>query len=259
MLNMLEPALVTPAPAGANQGTGMAITPTLIEHATLGSTNDWMLAAADTLADETWVRADAQTAGRGRHGRRWSSLPGNLFATVLVRPQPGEGAAQQLSFVAALALADAVAPWQGRLRVSLKWPNDVLLSGGKLAGILLESCAAGTVAGFGVNVAHAPAGVDGRVAALSQSGRAPPAPATLLDQLRPAFAAWRRRWRNEGFAAVRVAWLARATPVGWRARVRQGDVTRSGVFAGMADDGAMLFKGDDGRIETIHAGEVLAS
>lgn len=225
------------------------------ELETVGSTNDWLSATAADHPDETWVRADVQTAGRGRHGRRWTSLPGNLFASVLARPRANEGPPQQLSFVAALALADAVSPWTGRLRLSLKWPNDVLLSGAKLAGILLESCPAGTVVGFGVNLAAEPAGV-GRVAALALSGRDPPTPAIMLAELRPTFANWRRRWATEGFAAVRAAWLARATPVGWRATVRIGDELVAGQFAGMAEDGAMLLR-QDGALRAIHAGEVL--
>ena len=120
----------------------------LIEFAEIGSTSDWLLADAAGRPDGVWVRADVQTAGHGRHGRAWTSLPGNLFASTLVRAQPGEGPAQQLSFVAALALAEAVAPWTGRQRLSLKWPNDLLLGGGKLAGILLQSTGDALVIGF---------------------------------------------------------------------------------------------------------------
>lgn len=229
----------------------------LTELATIGSTNDWLLAAAADLPDEAWVRADVQTAARGRHGRRWTSLPGNLFASVLARPHGDKGPPQQLSFVAALALAEAVTPWLGRQRLSLKWPNDVLLGGAKLAGILLETCAVGTVIGFGVNLAREPAGIDGRVAALAQTGRDPPSPRVLLEELRRTFADHRRRWAANGFGSVRAAWLARAIPVGWRTTVRQGEVVLTGTFAGMGEDGALLLL-RDGRIEAIHAGEVMA-
>lgn len=228
-----------------------------IHFATIGSTNAWLAETAAGHPDETWVLADTQTAGRGRHGRRWTSLPGNLFTSVLARLQPGEGPPQQLSFVAALALADALTPWLGRMRLSLKWPNDLLLSGAKLAGILLEATPAGTVIGFGVNLAHEPAGIEGRVAALAQTGREPPTPAILRTELARCFTAERARWRAHGFAPIRTAWLARATPVGWRTSVRQGETLISGTFAGMADDGALLLL-RDGRIETIHAGEVIA-
>ena len=232
----------------------------LVELAETGSTNDWMRAHAATLPDGSWVRADLQTAGRGRHGRAWQSLPGNLFATTLVRPRPGEGPPHELSFVAALALIEALRPFAGRARLSLKWPNDVLLGGAKCAGILIESLPEGAMAGFGVNLAAAPAGLARRVAALADASgaAAPPAPATVLATLADALAAWRARWRAEGFLPIRAAWLARATPVGWQASVRVGTEERRGRFAGLAEDGAMLLE-RDGRVETIHAGDVMAA
>ena len=228
----------------------------LIEFDTLTSTSDWLALNAPQLIDPTWVRATSQTAGHGRHGRPWQSPPGNLAASVLIRARPGEGPPQQLSFVAALALSDAVSPWAGRLRLSLKWPNDLVLAGGKVAGILLEQNGDATIIGFGVNLAHAPKGVDQRTAALTLATPHPPRPAALLEDLRSAFATWRDRWRREGFAPIRTAWQSRATPVGWRTSVKRGSETLAGAFAGLADDGAMLLK-RDGRTETIHAGEVL--
>ncbi|MFN3287550.1 MAG: biotin--[acetyl-CoA-carboxylase] ligase, partial [Sphingomonadaceae bacterium] len=211
------------------------------------------------LPDGAWLRADAQHAGRGRHGRPWVSRPGNLFATVLARPQPGEGRPHELGFVAALALREALAGFAPRARLSLKWPNDLLLGGAKCAGILLETVPEGAIAGFGVNLAEAPAGTGRRVTALGDHmAGLPPAPAAVLAALAIAFEGWRGRWRAEGFAAIRSAWLARATPVGWAASVRIGADERRGRFAGLAEDGAMLLE-RDGRIETIHAGDVLAA
>ncbi len=205
--------------------------------------------------DETWIRADTQTGGHGRHGRPWASLEGNLFASVLIRPTAHEGPAQQLSFVAALALAEAVMPWTGRQRLSLKWPNDVLLGGGKCAGILLQSTPGGVVIGFGVNIAREPVGVGQRVACLASASADPPTAPVLLAELRRTFADARDRWRTYGFAPIRTAWLARATPVGWRTSVTQGERTLVGTFAGLAEDGAMLLQ-REGRTLHIHAGEV---
>jgi BirA family biotin operon repressor/biotin-[acetyl-CoA-carboxylase] ligase len=234
--------------------------PRLVELAETVSTNDWMREHAGGLPDGAWVRADMQTGGRGRHGREWRSLPGNLFATTLVRPRPGEGRPHELSFVAALALAEALRPFVGRMRLSLKWPNDLLLGGAKCAGILIESVPEGAIVGFGANLAAAPAGTQRRVAALADSGaaREPPDPALALAALSAAFDAWRGRWRGEGFAAIRAAWLARATPIGWQASVRIGADVRRGRFVGLAEDGAMLLE-RDGRVETIHAGDVMAA
>ncbi len=227
----------------------------LIEFESIGSTSDWLVEHAADLPDETWVRADTQTAGRGRHGRAWASLEGNLFASALVRPHVNEGAPQQLSFVAVLALAEAVGPWTGRQRLSLKWPNDLLLGGGKLAGILLQASAGAVVIGFGVNIAREPVGVGQRVACLASAVADPPTPVVLLGELRRTFADWRERWRTYGFAPIRTAWLARATPVGWRITVTQGDHALTGTFAGLAEDGAMLLQ-REGRTVHIHAGDV---
>lgn len=233
--------------------------PPIVELAECGSTNDWMRANAAHLPDGAWVRADHQSAGRGRHGRPWEGRPGNLFATVLARPQPGEGRPHELGFVAALALREALAGFAPHARLSLKWPNDLLLSGAKCAGILLEAVPEGAIAGFGVNIAAAPTGTGRRVAALADHmAGPPPAPAAALAALAAAFQSWRERWRAEGFSAIRTAWLARATPVGWAASVRIGADERRGRFAGLAEDGAMLLE-RDGRIETIHAGDVLAA
>jgi BirA family biotin operon repressor/biotin-[acetyl-CoA-carboxylase] ligase len=231
----------------------------LVELAACGSTNDWMRDHGATLPDGAWVRADLQTRGRGRHGRAWQSLPGNLFATTLVRPRPGEGRAHELGFVAALAVREALASHAPRARLSLKWPNDVLLGGAKCAGILLEALPHGCAIGFGVNLAAAPAGTGRAVTALADHiAAAPPAPSTALTTLAETFAAWRSRWRAQGFAAIRAAWLVRATPVGWVASVRIGNEERRGRFAGLAEDGAMLLE-RDGRVERIHAGDVLAA
>jgi BirA family biotin operon repressor/biotin-[acetyl-CoA-carboxylase] ligase len=224
--------------------------------AEVGSTNDWLLARADALPDGHWVIADRQPAGRGRRGRVWNDGAGNFMASVLVKAQ---GPVQQLSFVAALALHEALAQATGAAgRFALKWPNDVLLDGTKCSGILLERQETALVIGIGVNLAQHPDGTERPATSLAAAGLPVPAPTDVLAMLGPAFARWRALWTAQGFAPVRNAWLARAAGVGGRMVARLGDDRPEGVFAGLADDGALLLALDDGSLRAIHAGEVFA-
>ena len=225
--------------------------------ATVGSTNDW-LAERPELPDESWVRADAQTGGRGRRGRAWTTLPGNLFASVLVRPRVQEGPAQQLSFVAAVALADALDAWVAPERLTLKWPNDVLLDGTKCAGILLEGQAGATIVGFGVNLAAHPADSERPASSLAAAGIAPPLPTVFVEQLADTFAAARRQWHGQGFAATRRRWLARAAGIGGPLVARLGSEEVAGIFDGLDEDGALRLRLPGGGCRAIHAGEVFA-
>ena len=211
--------------------------------AEVGSTNDWLLARADALPDGHWVRADRQTAGRGRRGRVWRDGAGNLMASVLVK---ADGPLQQLSFVAAVALKEAMAP----VPVQLKWPNDLLLQGCKISGILLERTGDALVIGFGVNMASAPQDVERPSAAIGGDV------ATLFETLRQQFAHWRMIWTEQGFAPVRAAWLASACGLGQGIEVRLGSETLHGRLAGLDLDGALLLDLPSGTQRSIHAGEV---
>jgi BirA family transcriptional regulator, biotin operon repressor / biotin---[acetyl-CoA-carboxylase] ligase len=232
----------------------------------VGSTNDWLIQHADTLADGHWVSADRQTSGRGRRGRAWSDGAGNLMASVLVR---AEGAVQQLSFVAALALHDALLASGGPdpkgvgsanplPRLSLKWPNDVLLDGVKMSGILLERAGDAVIIGFGVNIVSHPEGTERPATSLAASGWPAIAPVDLLAQLMPAFAAVRALWATEGFDAIRRRWLACAAGLGGPIVARLGTETLEGRFEGLASDGALELRLDDGSLRPVHAGEVFA-
>jgi BirA family transcriptional regulator, biotin operon repressor / biotin---[acetyl-CoA-carboxylase] ligase len=196
-----------------------------------------------------WVLADEQTAGRGRRARAWISPKGNLHAS-LVMPAPVDPALR--SFVAALALFDALARVTGLpATLSLKWPNDVLLNGGKVAGILLEGSGAQLVIGFGVNL------VAGPTPDSIESGAVPPAsvlaetglrvePARMLDALAPAFAAWEARLTAEGFAPLRSAWLSRAAHLGQPIRARTMTADHHGTFAGIDASGALILRTGQG-------------
>ena len=231
---------------------------TITNLASTASTNDWLAARVDTLADESWVRTDVQTGGRGRRGRAWVSLPGNLFASVLVRPQPGEGPAPQLSFVAAVALVRALDRWVAPERLELKWPNDLLLDGTKVSGILLEGQGGCTIVGLGVNLAGHPTDSERPATSLAAAGIAPPTPTELVEHLARTFTAARADWRDHGFAPIRTAWLERASGLGQRIVARLGLDSLSGTFDGLGDDGALQLALDGGGIRAVHAGEIFA-
>jgi len=219
------------------------------------------MAAAAQLAEgatPTWVLALRQTAGRGRRGRDWRDPPGNFAATLALRPKGGVAQAALYSFVAALALYEALdGLTAGRARLAIKWPNDVLLNGGKVAGILLESHGAGQGAaqllvGFGVNLTTAPdpgtlePGAVAPVAVLPETGVAI-APQDFLAPLADAFARWQAQYETFGFAPVRTAWLARAARLGERITARTGSDSRSGIFEGIDENGALLLQTPEGR------------
>jgi BirA family biotin operon repressor/biotin-[acetyl-CoA-carboxylase] ligase len=213
---------------------------TLVALHSVGSTNDEAARLADKGASEgTIVWAREQTGGRGRRGRHWASPIGNLYSSTVVRPDCSASRAVELGFVAALAVADIVS--EGR-DVRLKWPNDVLVDGGKIAGILLESAVGQNghvdhvVVGIGVNVGSAPQLPDMRYPGAVLGGTIEVA----LEKLARALAMRLAEWRREGFATVRAAWLAKAGPLGMDVDVRLGEELVRGRFAGVDREGALL-------------------
>lgn len=237
----------------------------LVPFDAIDSTNEEAkrLAAADA-ADHTVVWARRQLAGRGRRGRPWSSPEGNLHCSFLLRPDFGASRAAQMSFAMALALVDAIAVVGGatRLEARCKWPNDVLIGGRKVAGILLES-AGGTdgalewlVIGTGVNVAHHPADAEFPATSLTAEGLAGVTPADLLEALSEAWRGWRERLERQGFAPLRAAWLGIAYGLGQAITVRLDKATLGGTFAGLDADGALVLEDGDGKRRRIAAGDV---
>lgn len=237
----------------------------LVAHDALDSTSDEArrLAAAGE-ADGAVIWARRQTAGRGRQGRRWESPAGNLYCSLIVRPQCAPAVAAQLTFVAALALGDAVgAVLPASVDLRYKWPNDVLLDGAKVAGILLESAGAtGTgldwvVVGCGLNIAECPeTGTDYPVTSLRNAGVAGVAVEDMVLRFVAGFAVWRERWTAAGLGAVREAWLARAARVGEDIVVRLPGDELKGRFTGLDESGALLLDLADGSRRTVTAGDV---
>ena len=209
-----------------------------------------------------WIVADRQTKGRGRRGREWRSLAGNLYATLLLNPASGIAQCAQLSFVAALAAGELVARYAPIARVKLKWPNDVLADGRKIAGILLEAAGAGTGApdwlaiGFGINLVWYPS--DAQVPATSLLGLSahPPVPGDALTCLAVSWLEWYCLWEKSGFEPIRNAWLARAAGLGGRIHARLSEDEAFGVFEGIDETGALLLRESTGRLRTIAAGDV---
>jgi BirA family transcriptional regulator, biotin operon repressor / biotin---[acetyl-CoA-carboxylase] ligase len=237
--------------------------PHLLRYETLGSTNDEAKRLAEAGAkDWTVVWAREQTAGRGRGGNAFVSPPGNLYFSVILRPACSAASAAQLGFVAALAVGETVALRLPRGReLRYKWPNDVLVDGRKLSGILLESTAArdGTlawlVAGIGVNVASHPDGTAWPATSLQALGVAPISVEGLLQEAVAAFRREADTWLREGFASVRAAWLARAYGLGDTLGVRLPRESLSGRFIDLDRDGVLLLETAQGR-RRIAAGEI---
>jgi BirA family biotin operon repressor/biotin-[acetyl-CoA-carboxylase] ligase len=212
-----------------------------------GSTNDDVAALARNGAPEgLWLRAERQTGGKGRQGRAWQSPPGNLYASTLVRVDPKHPPPPTLALVAAVALHEAVARHTPRARI--KWPNDIIINRAKLAGILLERQGDAVVIGFGVNLAHHPEDLDRPAASLG----ARVTPEALLRRLAACFESWLERWRTEGLAPVRAAWLAAAHPLG--TPLASGGA--EGAFDGLDETGALRLRLAEGAIRLVHAGDV---
>lgn len=222
-----------------------------------GSTNADVAALARTgLAEGVWLRAERQSAGRGRLNRDWTSPAGNFHGSTLVRLRPSDPAPATLALVAAVATNEAVAAYLPGRAVRLKWPNDLMLDGAKLAGILLERAEDAVVVGIGVNLAHHPDLPDRATTSLAAHAVITP-PEAFAETLAEAFARWLGRWRGEGLGVVRAAWIASAHPVGTALRVNLPHGTATdGLFAGLDGDGALMLRLADGAVQLVHAGDV---
>lgn len=237
-------------------GTGAVLITDIRIVEQTGSTNADLLALAREGAREgRWLRAETQRAGRGRQGRAWVSPPGNLYASTLVRLARGDPPAPTLALVAAVALEEAVSVFHPA-GAMLKWPNDLLIDGAKLAGILIERADDAVIVGIGVNLAHHPDDTDRPATSLAANGTTV-TPDTFLAALAETFACAVTTWRTHGIAPIRTRWLARAHPVGTPLSTHHPDGTAlNGQFDGLDSSGALILRLADGTVHVMHAGDV---
>ncbi|WP_136441457.1 biotin--[acetyl-CoA-carboxylase] ligase [Pacificoceanicola onchidii] len=208
---------------------------------------------ARSLSGPEWILGLKQTAARGRRGRPWVNPAGNFAASLVLRPTEAPEVVALRSFVASLALYDALEAVVGDASgLALKWPNDVLLHGGKLAGILLESAAGHLIIGVGVNLIAAPqaaqveAGAVPPVSLLAETGKRV-LPEALLDALAEAYAVREAAFVTYGFAPIREAWLARAARVGEEIIARTGSNAYRGTFETVDEQGNLVLKTSEAR------------
>ena len=224
---------------------------------TIDSTMAEALRQAPAIAGAAWFLSHEQTAGTGRRGRAWDSQNGNFAASLLIRPETTPDQLALRSFVAALALYDTLVSLTGRAELfALKWPNDVLLRGGKLAGILLETLNEGhvnpaLVIGIGVNLLTLPAAAKLEATSttpksLAQETGMKIAPEVFLNALAPRFQHWETQLSTFGFAPIRTAWLAQAANIGNTITARMVGNSITGVFNAVDETGALILQAPDG-------------
>jgi BirA family biotin operon repressor/biotin-[acetyl-CoA-carboxylase] ligase len=208
-----------------------------------------------------WISARQQTEGRGRRGRSWSTGDGDLAATLLTLTDRPPAEAAQVSFITALAVADLVQTWLKPETVRLKWPNDVLVEGRKIAGILIESGRRDDgrlwlAIGVGVNLAQTPQDTERPATSIAEAAGRAPAAAVALEALADRFAVWSTIWRDFGFRPIADAWTQRAYGLGQDCVARLGSETICGVAEGLEPDGALRLRLADGSLRRISAGDV---
>ncbi|HYD19782.1 MAG TPA: biotin--[acetyl-CoA-carboxylase] ligase [Patescibacteria group bacterium] len=225
----------------------------IIELSTVGSTNEHIKQLARSgYPAFTLVWAHEQTAGKGRQGNGWTSVPGNLYMSLLLRPNATASQTGQLSFLAAVALAETVKEVVSKpVQISLKWPNDLLLNARKAAGILLEAEEDWVVMGIGVNVAGAP----DAAASLAAFGCMEDAGA-VLGKLAVRIKSLYDSWTQKGFDPIRAEWLHYAHNIGSTIQVRMPKEYFTGRFAGIDDSGALELEMPGGEKRAICSGEV---
>lgn len=216
------------------------------------------LGAGEGLAEGFWLRAVRQNAGRGRRGRTWSSAEGNLYASTVVALRADDPSVHTLAFVAALAVYDLMlSQLPPAVDCQLKWPNDVLVDGAKICGILLERVRDHVIIGIGVNVVSAPELLDRATTSIRTANPDNDSDAqVVLEKLASCLAMRLDQWRREGLASTLTAWTRHAHPQGTPLLVTLDEGLTPGAFAGLDPDGALRLRLADGSLRVVHAGDV---
>ncbi len=237
----------------------------LLSFDTLDSTNDEAKRLAKAGgAHGAVVWAKRQTVGKGRMGREWISQEGNLFVSILLKPEKPLPELSQLSFVASVAVVEALsALFEREHQLACKWPNDVLLDGKKLAGILLESFACDVdgkhwvVVGVGVNVdSHPSAEAQFPSTCLTEAGVELVSAKIVLSRFIHHFIECYNEWSNKGFAPIRKRWLKLAWGVKSDITARLPDSEITGIFQEIDATGGLIIKDRKGVKHTVRAADI---
>ncbi len=233
----------------------MSIDWQLHTYASLPSTQDYVKELAEEgLPEGLVIQSLEQRHGRGRHGRDWISPIGNLYMSILLRPDCSVSDAGQLSFVAAVALSAAMdTVLSGDHKKTLKWPNDILIDGKKVSGILIEKEGEAYALGMGVNILSAP---QDAVFLKQFSGDNRLAIHPFRDTVLEKLGLYYTKWKEDGFASIREAWLAQAHGLNEAITVKAGDQQKEGIFKEIDDKGFLVIETQDGSTERLNSGEV---
>ncbi len=240
----------------------------LISYSSLDSTNDEalrLLAGNHTSLDKSVICAAEQTAARGRRGRSWSAPLGNLYCSLILTPRVEIADLPQLGYVAALAIVQVLKELcPAGCDVACKWPNDVLINGRKVSGVLLETSheahvthasanvsanaanvsANAIVVGVGINISSFPQNTPYKATSMNQEGASDLSPPLVLARFIHHFDYWLVAWQSRGFGPLRNAWLACAAGLQQKILVRLENQELSGIFKGIDQSGALILQQD---------------
>ncbi|MGB3739910.1 MAG: biotin--[acetyl-CoA-carboxylase] ligase, partial [Pontixanthobacter sp.] len=204
--------------------------------------------------ENAWLVADRQSAGRGRQGREWTDGGGNFMGSTIVLPSSGDPAIRTLSLVTGIAVHETCVSFAPNARFTLKWPNDLMVEGAKIAGVLLEGFDDAVVVGVGVNLAKSPSIAERSTTAFAEFADIPMRN-VFAERLCAEFGKALDRWRTYGLDPILLRWLQLAHPIDTRLKVHgENGAFVSGRFEGLGPDGALLLRTADGAHRAIHSG-----